>query len=304
MVTKLRAPNPSAMTLEGTNGYAVNVGPGALVAIDPGIDDAAHIASFVELAERENARYAAILVTHGHPDHYPGALALKRETGAPVFAHPAAKFAHDRDLEDGARLAFEDEAFTIVHAPGHARDHLVFWLETDKALFTGDVVIGRGTVVIAPPSGDMRAYQTTLERLLRDYGHADTIYGGHGPTIRAPRAKLEEYIAHRRQRERQIVEMLERSAATIPALVAEIYAGVDEALWPAAARQVLAYLIALQAEGRIGAQVLRREPTPEEMHLLNPDLSHLAKQMDLGVVRAELGFGSKAEPLTQYALLD
>ncbi|GAC1542456.1 MAG: MBL fold metallo-hydrolase [Candidatus Velthaea sp.] len=303
MVTKLRAPNPSPMTLDGTNGYAVHVGPGALVAIDPGIDDARHIAAFVDHAERSSARYAAILVTHGHPDHYPGALALKRETGAPVFAHPAATFAHDRDLADGQRLAFEDETFTILHAPGHARDHLVFWLEKEKVLFTGDVVIGTGTVVIAPPSGNMRHYQSTLERLLREYGHADTIYGGHGPTIRAPRAKLEEYIAHRRLRERQIVEMLERSPATIPELVATIYAAVDRALWPAAARQILAYLIALTAEGRLAAEPLKRAPTPAELQLLDPDLSKLAKTTDFSVMRAELGFSEKAEPLTRYSLI-
>jgi glyoxylase-like metal-dependent hydrolase (beta-lactamase superfamily II) len=301
VVTRLRAPNPSPMTLDGTNGYVVNVGPGALVAIDPGIDDPEHIASFVKAAEDQNARYAAILVTHGHPDHFPGAQALRRETGAPVFEHPAAKFVHDRALEDNAHLTFEDTTISVLHAPGHAPDHLVFWLESERALFTGDVIIGTGTVVIAPPSGDMRLYQATLERIWRDYGHAETIYGGHGPTIRKPRAKIEEYIEHRRERERQLLEVLETEPATIPEIVADLYADVNEDLWPAAARQVLAYLIALQREGRIGIERLTREPTPEEAHLLNPDLSGLARTMDLSVVRAELGFSDKPEPLIRFS---
>ncbi|MFN2459166.1 MAG: MBL fold metallo-hydrolase [Candidatus Velthaea sp.] len=303
MVTRLRAPNPSPMTLDGTNGYVVRVGPGAVVAIDPGIDDAAHIAAFVECAREASARFAAILVTHGHPDHFPGALALRRETGAPVFAHPRARFAHDRELADNARLTFEDAAITVLHAPGHAPDHLVFWFDEERALFTGDVIIGSGTVVIAPPSGEMRAYQATLERLLRDYGHAETIYGGHGPTVRSPRAKMEEYIEHRRARERQILEALERAPATIPALVAEIYRDVNTELWPAAARQVLAYLIALRTEGRVTAEPLARPPTVDEAHLLDPDLSRLARTMDLSVVRAEFGFGTTPEPLTRYALV-
>jgi glyoxylase-like metal-dependent hydrolase (beta-lactamase superfamily II) len=302
MVTLLRAPNPSPMTLEGTNGYVVSVGPGSLVAIDPGIEEHAHIAAFVAAARERKAQYAAILITHGHPDHAPGAAALARETGAPVLAHPAATFPHDRTLEDGAKLAFEDDAFTVLHAPGHARDHLVFWLENERALFTGDVVIGRGTVVIAPPSGDMRAYQATLARLLAEYGdQALTIYGGHGPIIRNPKAKLQEYIAHREAREDQILELLRERSATIPELVAEIYHDVDHGLWPAAARQVLAYLIALGREGVLTSERLERALTAEEAHVLNPDLGRLARTMDLAVVRAELGFDA-SEPLLRFSL--
>jgi glyoxylase-like metal-dependent hydrolase (beta-lactamase superfamily II) len=291
------------MTLDGTNGYVIPVGPGALVAIDPGVDVPEHIEAFHALAEEMRGRYVGIFVTHGHPDHFPGALALKRETNAPIFAHKAATFGHDRSLEDNQRLTFEDASFTVIYAPGHARDHVVFSYEEDRALFTGDVVIGEGTVVIAPPSGDMRAYQATLERLLRDYGNALAIYGGHGPTIRSPRAKLEEYIAHRKMREDQIVEILGDGPATIPALVAEIYAEVRDDLWPAAARQVLAYLIALQKEGRVRANRMARTPTSDEAYILNPDLSSLAHTPDFAVVRAELGFGNAAEPLMAYELI-
>jgi glyoxylase-like metal-dependent hydrolase (beta-lactamase superfamily II) len=302
MVTRLRAPNPSPMTLDGTNGYIVKVGPGALVAIDPGIDDDAHIAKFVEHARKTRSQFVGIFVTHGHPDHYPGALALKRATRAPIFAHPSATFGHDRSVDDAARLPFEDATFVALHTPGHAPDHLVLWLEEQHALFTGDVVIGTGTVVIAPPAGDMRAYQASLERLLREYGHADVIYGGHGPAIHSPHAKLREYIAHRLTRETQIVDALKRGPATIPELVAAIYAEISPTLWPAAARQVLAYLIALEKEGRISSDAVLRELSAREAAVLNPDIRTLAHDTDVGLVRAELGLRGSAEQLRLYSL--
>jgi glyoxylase-like metal-dependent hydrolase (beta-lactamase superfamily II) len=298
-VGRLRANNASPMTLDGTNGYVVRVGPRSLVAIDPGPVDDAQRDAFAGAARDAGASYAAILVTHGHPDHFPGAAPLAAATGAPVYAHPGARFPHDRALADGERLAFDDAAFTVLHAPGHARDHLVFVLEDERALFTGDVVIGTGTVVVAPPGGDMRTYQRTLQRLRDEYGDANAIYGGHGPEVRDVRAKLDEYIAHREQRERQIVDALRDGADTIPALVERVYAAVDRRLWPAAARQVLAYLLALESEGRVHAERVAREPTADEAALLNPDLSKLGEDASADVIRAELGYGS-AEPLMRY----
>jgi len=241
-------------------------------------------------------------VTHGHPDHFPGAAPLAAATGAPVYAHPEAKFPHDRELADGERLAFEDASFTVLHAPGHARDHSVFVLDDERALFTGDVVIGNSYVVVAPPGGEMRAYQRTLRRLRDEYGDAGAIYGGHGPEMRDARAKLDEYIAHREQRERQIVDALAAGPATIPQLVERIYAGVDKRLWPAAARQTLAYLLALEHEGRVRSKAAEREATAQEAAILNPDLSKLDGNLGADVIRAELGFES-AEPLLHYALL-
>lgn len=257
------------MTLDGTNGYVLTVGPAALVAIDPGIDDPAHIDAFMRIAHESNASYVAILVTHGHRDHYPGALALRRETRAPIYAHRSATFGYDRPLDDGMRLTFEDATIEVAYAPGHAPDHLVFWLEDERALFTGDVVIGTGTVAIAPPAGDMRRYQATLERLLARYGHADVIYGGHGPAVCAPRRKIEEYIEHRRSREAQIIAVLAREPATITALTAELYPNVDPALRPAAARQILAYLVALRHEGRVIAEHLTGDSADSEAWLLD-----------------------------------
>jgi glyoxylase-like metal-dependent hydrolase (beta-lactamase superfamily II) len=301
-VGRLRAHNPSPMTLDGTNGYVVRVGPRALVAIDPGPVDDAQRDAFLAAARDADASYAAILVTHGHPDHYPGAAPLAAATGAPVYAHPEARFPHDRTLAEGERLAFGDASFTVLHAPGHARDHLVFVLDDEHALFTGDVVIGTGTVVVAPPGGDMRTYQRTLHRLRDEYGNAAALYGGHGPEMRNVRAKLDEYITHRELREQQIVDALAEAAATVPALVERVYGDVGRHLWPAAARQVLAYLIALEAEGRIRVDALARPPTREEAALLDPDLSKLDENVGADVIRAELGFGDTA-PLVRYTLI-
>jgi glyoxylase-like metal-dependent hydrolase (beta-lactamase superfamily II) len=301
-VTRLRAPNPSPMTLDGTNGYVVRVGPGKLVAIDPGPLDDRQRDAFLAAARAMDATYEAILVTHGHPDHAPGAAPLAAAAGAPVFAHPEARFPHDRELGDMELLVFGDAEIKVLHAPGHARDHLVFVLEEERALFAGDVVLGTGTVVVAPPGGDMRAYQRTLHRLRDLYGDARAIYGGHGPEVRDVRAKLEEYIAHREARERQIAGALANGSETIPALVERVYADTDRRLWPAAARQVLAYLIALEREGRLRTEPIDRAPTPQEAALLDPDLSKLGEDAGADVIRAELGYG-EAEPLLRYVLM-
>jgi len=258
------------------------------------------------VAREAGASYAAILVTHGHPDHYPGAAPLAAATGAPVYAHPAARFPHDRTLRDGERVSFGETSLIALHGPGHAPDHLVFVLDDERALFTGDVVLGTGTVVVAPPSGAMRTYQRTLHRLRDEYGDATAIYGGHGPEVRDVRAKLDEYIAHREAREHAILAALGTGSgegavgATIPAIVEQVYANVDRRLWPAAGRQVLAHLIALEAEGRVRSEPLAREPTPAESALLNPDLSTLGEGIGADVIRAELGYATR-EPLLRYS---
>jgi glyoxylase-like metal-dependent hydrolase (beta-lactamase superfamily II) len=300
-VGRLRANNPSPMTLDGTNGYVLRVGARSLVAIDPGPIDDRQRDAFLAAAREAGATYDAILVTHGHPDHAPGAAPLAALTGAPVFGHPAARFPHDRALADDERLAFEDGTITVMHAPGHAPDHCIFVLDAEAALFTGDVVAGRGFMVVAPPQGEMRAYQTTLRRLRERYGDARALYGGHGPEVGDVRAKLDEYIAHREAREGQILDALARGPATIPELVAQIYADTDRRLWPAAGRQTLAYLIALEREGRLRSETVDRAPTPDEAALLNPDLSKLDANVGADVIRAELGFGTR-EPLLRYIL--
>lgn len=250
-VARLRAPNPSPMTLDGTNSYVIVVGPGESVVVDPGPAIDEHVISLMTTAQDLGTRIVAILVTHGHPDHAPGAPGLSKLVDAPVLAHPNAEFPHDQDVAGQTQLSYVDATIDVIEAPGHSVDHLVFYLREEKALFTGDVVLGVGTVVIAPPGGSMRVYQRTLEQLLRDFSGAARIYGGHGPPVDDPRAKLVEYIEHRKERERQLIAQLRLGPATIPQIVRRVYAGVDPSLWRAAARQMLAYLEALEREGRV-----------------------------------------------------
>jgi glyoxylase-like metal-dependent hydrolase (beta-lactamase superfamily II) len=301
-VTRVRAPNPSPMTLDGTNSYLIDAGARGAIAIDPGPPDRSHVDLLVETAAADHREIRAILVTHGHPDHAPGAALLKAHTRAPVYAHPEARFAHDVVLRDGETLDVEGAAVLVEHSPGHARDHCVFTLRSDDALFTGDVIVGRGTVVVAPPGGDMRAYQATLERLRERHGGARVILGGHGEPVHDVATKIDDYIAHRIERERQVIDALEASGPlTIPAIVERIYTDTDPVLWPAAGRQVLAYLEALEREDRVRTQTLVREPTPFEASLLHPDLSRIVDAQAAAVARAELGFDEHT-PLKAYQL--
>ena len=303
-VTRVRAPNPSAMTLTGTNSYVVDAGGGQAVAIDPGPRNEAHVEAIAGAAAERGLRIAAIAVTHGHPDHAPGAALLRAHTGAPVYAHAAARFPYDVALADGEPVPAGDASLVALEAPGHAREHLVFHLAPERVLFTGDVVIGSGTVVIAPPGGDMRAYQATLERLRRDYGDAAAIFGGHGERIDDVRGKLDEYIAHREQRERQLVDLLrEAGPATIPHAVETLYRNSAPILWPAAARQLMAYLEALEREGRVTSRVLPRPATTTERLMLHPDLSRITDLETRAAIEEELGLSPCDDGVREYELV-
>jgi glyoxylase-like metal-dependent hydrolase (beta-lactamase superfamily II) len=249
-VLRILAPNPSLMTGAGTNSYVVTA-PGARCAvIDPGPDDAGHLRALIAAAEPYGG-IANILITHGHSDHQESAAALRTLTHASVLAWshedvPAA----DRVLADGEPVPVGARTLRALHTPGHRADHLCFLLEDAAALFAGDLVAGEGTVVIAPPEGDLGDYLNSLERLLRVDGFR-TILPGHGPPVEDGPALLRDYIAHRMLRERQILDGLAQGRATISALVAVIYAEVDPRLHAAAGRSVAAHLLKLEREGRV-----------------------------------------------------
>ena len=305
-VLRVRADNMSPMTLDGTNTYLIDAGENQAIVIDPGPLLPEHGDAIVLTARDHGLTIAAIAVTHGHPDHAPGAAPLAARTGAPVYAHAAATFPHDRVLGDGDELSAGATRLRAIDAPGHARDHLVFWFADELCLFTGDVVIGDGsTVVVAPPNGDMRAYQRTLHRLRDEYPNAARIYGGHGEEIEEPQRILDWYIAHREKREAELIETLHaQGRQTVPQIVEHVYHATPQALWPAAARQVFAYLIALQREGRVVAHPLDREPNEFERTILDPDLSRIVDAASRAVAVAELGIVPGAIEIEAFELVE
>ena len=240
-VFRVLAPNPGPFTLEGTNTWVIGSNPSAV--IDPGPELPDHI----RLVARAAEPVGAILVTHGHPDHAPGAVQLAEETGAPVLAMaPGPK--QDR-LRDEQMIEAGGVRLRCVKTPGHATDHAAFYDAESGALFTGDAVLGRGTTVINPPDGDLTAYLRSLDRMrnLRPR----TIYPGHGPTVFDGPDKLREYTEHRAMREEQVITAIRDGDTTIGAMVPIIYAEYPTELHELAARQVLAQLIKLEREGRV-----------------------------------------------------
>ncbi|MBO9601790.1 MAG: MBL fold metallo-hydrolase [Novosphingobium sp.] len=261
LVRRVLAPNASPYTYTGTQSYLVGAGDGVAV-IDPGPDDPAHLAA-LEAAIGE-AKVVAICCTHTHRDHSPAAAPLSEATGAPIVGcaplviesgeprvdAPFDKtYAPDRVLADGDKLSGPGWTLTAIATPGHTSNHLCFALEESGALFSGDHVMGWSTSVVVPPDGDMADYMASLDRL---YRREDRIYyPAHGPAIGNPRQLVRGMIGHRRQRERQILELLGEAPRAIPALVERMYKGLDPRLHTAAAQSVLAHLIELERQGRV-----------------------------------------------------
>ena len=260
LVRRLLSPNPSPFTYTGTETYIV--GRGEVAVIDPGPDLPEHIAAI--LAATEGERVAAILCTHTHRDHSPAARAIQAATGAPIVGcaaltldddGPRADAAFDPDyrpdrvLSDGETVAGPGWTLEAVATPGHTSNHLCFALRESKALFSGDHIMGWSTTVVSPPDGDMAAYMRSLDKLIaRD----DRIYyPAHGDPVTEPQRFVRAIATHRRQRERQILDLLEQEAQTIPAMVAAMYRGIDPRLHGAAGRSVLAHLIDLEARERV-----------------------------------------------------
>jgi glyoxylase-like metal-dependent hydrolase (beta-lactamase superfamily II) len=302
MVTLVRAPNPSAMTLSGTNSYIVSH-DGDAVVIDPGPDIPRHLAAILESARGLGVTLRAIALTHGHPDHAPGAASLAAAANVPIYAHPQSEVARDGDLPLDDIFQAGNVALRVIDAPGHTFDHVVLYEPYERALFTGDVILGEGTVVIAPPGGAMRPYQNTLARLAREFGDARVIYGGHGERVDDAQAKIAEYIEHRRMRERELLEALSAAPQTIPELVLRIYGASRPILWPAMARQMLAYLLALEEEGRVTSAPLDAPMTSQETAIMNPPWEQIVGDEHADVIRAELGAMLHIERLHRYALL-
>jgi glyoxylase-like metal-dependent hydrolase (beta-lactamase superfamily II) len=239
-IERVLAPNPDVFTLDGTNTWVVGEDPS--VVIDPGPD----IASHLEEVARTAGAVAAVLVTHDHPDHAPGAAGFAERKGAPLYAYrlPGAE-----RLRDGATVTAGRVEVEVVHTPGHSSDHLAFFVASEGALFTGDAVLGRGTSFIGPPDGDLVRYLSSLRRML-DLGPR-TIYPGHGPIVLRAEDKLREYLEHRAERERQVLDGLVDGPRTIAQLVEGIYAAYPPEVHGLAGRSVHAHLLKLEDEGRV-----------------------------------------------------
>jgi glyoxylase-like metal-dependent hydrolase (beta-lactamase superfamily II) len=242
-VRLILAPNPSPMTLEGTNTYLIGDARSVIV-MDPGPSDDDHLASIRAAVADEFV--VAVLLTHRHPDHAEAAerCAAMFDT---VVASSSPQVPHDVAVVEGARFGSDDVFLTPISTPGHSSDHLCYLLEEEKALFTGDHILGRGTTVVAFPDGDMGAYMASLERV-RELG-VERYYPGHGPVVENPAEVVVEYIEHRRMRERQVIDGLEAGPATPEELVARIYTDVDPVLHPVAAMSVRAHLAELAQRG-------------------------------------------------------
>ncbi len=301
-IALVRAPNPSAMTLSGTNSYVIDAGSGEAIVVDPGPVIPRHLDALEANASERGLRISTIVVTHGHPDHAPGAAPLRERTGARVLAHPNSEVPRDADVTLDEDLRVGELALRIIDAPGHTFEHLAIYEPHEGALFTGDVILGEGTVVIAPPGGAMRPYQRTLARFASEFANARRIYGGHGPIVDDAQAKIAEYIEHRRAREAELIEALRGRPRTIPQLVLAIYGSARPILWPAMARQMLAYLLALTHEGRVDARPLARAMTDDETAILNPAWESIVGAEHAPLIEAELGAMLTLDTLYEYRL--
>lgn len=263
LVRRVLARNPSPFTYTGTQTYIVGEGREVAV-IDPGPDDAEHLDALIEAIG--DARVAAILCTHTHRDHSPAAAPLSARTGAAVIGCAALTldddgpradaafdptYRPDRVLADGETLSGEGWSLIAVATPGHTSNHLCFALPETGALFTGDHVMGWSTSVVSPPDGDMTAYLASLGKLHER--EQDRIYfPAHGPAVEKPRQLVRGMIGHRRQREKQILRQIGSGRHLVAEMVPHMYKGVDERLWPAAGRSVLAHLIDLERRQLVG----------------------------------------------------
>lgn len=228
---RVRADNPSPLTLDGTNTYVTH---GWVV--DPGPAEPAHLEAVLAAAGGE---LAGIVLTHGHADHAEGAEPLAQLAGGVPIARPAE--------------AEQVGPFVAIATPGHAPDHVC--LVSERICFTGDTVLGSGSVFIQPGEGSLAAYLDSLRRL-REL-ELDVLCPGHGPYVDDPRAKLDEYLAHRLDRERRLLGGLAAGARTTDELLDAAWPEVPEQLRFAAAITLEAHLEKLEQEGRLPAGVQR-----------------------------------------------
>src|SRR5690349_14843115 len=223
LVRRIVAPNPGPFTGPGTNTYLVGIDEVAV--IDPGPDDKRHIDAIVGASMKERVRW--VVLTHTHPDHAPGTARLVKATGAEVLAYGKRldkdnTITPDRAIGEGATIEGTEFGLEVLHTPGHAPDHVCFLLEEERVLFTGDTILGGMFSAVNPTlGGDMAAYMASLERLKKL--RLTRICPAHGDVIDEPRVAIDEYIAHRIERERQVLDALRQAPMRITEIVSTVY---------------------------------------------------------------------------------
>ena len=264
-VRAIAADNPGPFTFKGTISYIV--GRGQVAIIDPGPDDAAHIAALLDAVRGETVTH--ILVTHTHRDHSPAAAKIKAATGAQVLAqgpHRLARPLHtgemrrldasadldfrpDVALADGETVSGRGWTLQAVTTPGHTANHMAFAFKEANLLFAGDHVMAWSTTIVAPPDGAMTDYMASLHKLAR---RSEPLYlSGHGAPVRDAPRYVQYLLRHRQAREASILHRLAKGAADIPTIVRAVYIGLDPRLVGAAALSVLAHLEELVARGTV-----------------------------------------------------
>ena len=246
LVSRVVAPNPGPYTGPGTNTWLIDAGS-VWAVIDPGPDDEAHL----EALDRRIAGkpVGVVLVTHSHPDHLPLAERFARPHHASVRRHP--------DLHDGDVVRIGKVSITALHTPGHSADHLCFALQDDRAVFTGDLILGQGSSMVTYPEGDVAAYLRSLDRVAAL--EPALLFPGHWDPVTDAMAKIAEYRAHRLEREAQVLAEIKKAPGTAPELTRRVYGELDDTLMYAAEMTLRAHLRKLVDDGVIAARGERFE---------------------------------------------
>jgi glyoxylase-like metal-dependent hydrolase (beta-lactamase superfamily II) len=227
------------MTLDGTNTWVLREpGAGDCVVVDPGPLDEGHLSRVAA-----QGPVALIVLTHGHHDHAEGAGRLRELTGAPIVARDPALCVDCDPLQPHQSRNVAALEWLTVLTPGHSSDSVCLYLRADRALLTGDTILGRGTTVVAHPDGKLADYLDSLQRLRDMAAHdVDVLLPGHGPVLDAPIDVLDYYLRHRQERLDQVRDAIDAGAVDAMDVVRRVYADVDAALWPAAEKSVRAQL--------------------------------------------------------------
>lgn len=254
LVHRITAPNPGVMTGPGTNSYLV--GTKELALIDPGPHIASHVDAILAAIDQLGGTLRWILCTHTHLDHSPAAGPLREATGATVMGMKASieqgqdsQFQPDQPCGHDQQIDSTEFTLRAIHTPGHASNHLCFYLEEEDWLFTGDHIMQGSTVVIVPPDGDMKAYLESLESLKRL--PLSRLAPAHGHLIDTPRTAIDSLIQHRLGRETKVLQALQNQpSGTLEQLTERVYDDVDPGLHGIAKYSLLAHLEKLEQENR------------------------------------------------------